>query len=310
MDYDIIGDIHGHAHALHRLLKHLGYAERGGAWRHPQRQAIFVGDFIDRGPRQRETVDMVRRMVDCGSALAVMGNHEFNAIAWHTPDPLRPGEYLRPRAGEIGQHNRHQHSAFLAEFADTKDHANVISWFLTLPLWLDLPDLRIVHACWDQNSMDALTPLLTPAKQVTTQLMEVMSRQGRMEFRAAESLTKGPEAKLPHGGSFRDADGHTRHSVRLQWWREGGQSFRELALLPAEYLAALPDCLVPQQFLCRYVGPKPVFFGHYWMKGEPALSTGHAVCVDYSVAKDGKLVAYRFNAGEPLDPRHFDWVGR
>ena len=56
-------------------------------------------------------------MVDAGSALAVMGNHELNAIAWHTPDPDEPGEYLRPRIPQPkwGAKNRTQHEAFLAE---------------------------------------------------------------------------------------------------------------------------------------------------------------------------------------------------
>lgn len=50
MAYDIIGDVHGHASALAALLTRLGYRETRGAWRHPDRQAIFVGDLIDRGP--------------------------------------------------------------------------------------------------------------------------------------------------------------------------------------------------------------------------------------------------------------------
>ena len=86
MAYDIIGDIHGQADKLEALLRTLGYRDTAGAWRHAERQAIFVGDFIDRGPAQVRSVDIVRRMVDAGAALAVMGNHELNAIAWHTPD--------------------------------------------------------------------------------------------------------------------------------------------------------------------------------------------------------------------------------
>ena len=81
MAYDVIGDIHGQADKLRALLLHLGYRERKGAYRHPDRTAIFVGDFIDRGPRQIDSVNAVRRMVDAGTARAVMGNHEFNAIA-------------------------------------------------------------------------------------------------------------------------------------------------------------------------------------------------------------------------------------
>ena len=51
--YDLVGDIHGHADALHRLLHELEYDEVEGVFRHPERKMIFVGDFVDRGPQQR-----------------------------------------------------------------------------------------------------------------------------------------------------------------------------------------------------------------------------------------------------------------
>ena len=96
MAYDIIGDIHGQADKLEALLRTLDYRDTAGAWRHPERQAIFVGDFLDRGPAQVRAIDIARRMVDAGVALAVMGNHELNAIAWHTPDAKHRGDFLRP----------------------------------------------------------------------------------------------------------------------------------------------------------------------------------------------------------------------
>ena len=47
--FDIIGDIHGHADALHELLYKLGYRQQQGAFMHPeQRQALFLGDLIDK----------------------------------------------------------------------------------------------------------------------------------------------------------------------------------------------------------------------------------------------------------------------
>jgi hypothetical protein len=67
MDYDIIGDIHGHAEKLTMLLGVLGYRRSAGAWRHPDRRAIFVGDFIDRGTQGVETVRIVRDMVEAGA---------------------------------------------------------------------------------------------------------------------------------------------------------------------------------------------------------------------------------------------------
>jgi len=150
MAYDIIGNIHGHCEKLEALLGFMRYRQIGGTWRHPERTAIFVGDFVDRAPEQIRTIQTVRRMVDAGSAQAVMGNHELNAIAWHTPDPRQPGEYLRPHHSQRwGDKNRQQHVQFLAEVeGDPALHAEIIDWFLTLPLWLGLPGQRVVHACW------------------------------------------------------------------------------------------------------------------------------------------------------------------
>jgi hypothetical protein len=60
--YDVIGDIHGQADKLRALLQRLGY-QQGKTWRPPAgREAVFIGDLIDRGPAQRETIDIVRGM--------------------------------------------------------------------------------------------------------------------------------------------------------------------------------------------------------------------------------------------------------
>ena len=112
--YDIIGDIHGRALELEALLTKLGYRLAGSSFRHENRRAVFLGDFVDRGPHQRRVLDIVRPMVSEGSALAVMGNHEFNAIAYHTPDGN--GGYLRSRNAK----NTHQHRAFLDELVNSK----------------------------------------------------------------------------------------------------------------------------------------------------------------------------------------------
>ena len=84
--FDVIPDIHGQADKLKSALGNLGYRERNGAWRHsdPTRHVVFLGDFIDRGPDNREVIRIVRSMLDAGIASAVMGNHELNAIHFHT----------------------------------------------------------------------------------------------------------------------------------------------------------------------------------------------------------------------------------
>ena len=52
--FDIIGDIHGHADKLEELLNNLGYSKLHGVYQHPDnRKVVFLGDYIDRGPKIR-----------------------------------------------------------------------------------------------------------------------------------------------------------------------------------------------------------------------------------------------------------------
>jgi hypothetical protein len=299
MAFDVIGDIHGQADKLHGLLQTMGYRDTNGAYRHPNRTAIFVGDFIDRGPKQVESVMTVRRMVEASSAMAVMGNHEFNAIAWHTNSGQENGDYLRTHRGDLGGKNRSQHLAFLAEVEHRPSfHKEIIDWFLTLPLWLDLDGIRIVHACWHDGYMEALKPHLSADRRLDRNLMSRASTAGTMEFRTVEGLTKGLEVELPDGHSFKDKDGHVRRNVRIRWWDKSSDTYRGLALMPDAFRARLPDLKIANDIRAEYEGTKPVFFGHYWMTGEPMLQSDMAACVDYSAAKEGPLVAYQWD-GEP-----------
>jgi calcineurin-like phosphoesterase family protein len=319
VSYDIIGDIHGYADAATALLQGMGYREHNGAWRHPDRQAIFVGDFIDRGPEQVETVNIVRRMVEAGAAKAVMGNHEFNAIAWFLPDSESPGEYLRPHSGKIGDKNRGQHKAFLNAVGGTPLHREIIDWFLSLPLWLELPGLRIVHACWHQRFMDQLAPLLAPGQRLTEDLLIPASRAPLDEtekdnpdfsiFKAVDALTKGMEIPLPEAHTFTDKDGHVRDRVRVRWWDADAVSYRQAAILDDTARKELPDDPIPEHAVIGAADGPPVFFGHYWLSGDPKPQSGNVACVDYSIAKGGKLVAYRWDGEPVLEKPKFFWVG-
>jgi len=60
--------------------------------------------------------------------------------------------------------------------------------------------------------------------------------------------------------------------------------------------------------LIGHDGGKPVFVGHYWLTGTPELLSNKVACVDYSVAKGGKLVAYRWDGEPTLDERKLHWV--
>lgn len=319
MNYDIIGDIHGHADVLEALLVDLGYRDTWGAWRHADRQALFVGDFIDRGPKQVEAVNMVRRMVDAGSAQAVMGNHEFNAIAWFTPDPDCPGEYLRKHhSPKYGDKNRKQHQAFLSAVEGTQLHEELVNWFLMLPVCLELPELRLVHACWHASALNYLAPYLTADQQLAPESMIPACREpvdpadkdtpDMSVFKAIEMVLKGVEVPLPPPHVFTDKDGHERDRVRVRWWDNDATNYRRAAMLPENERAQFPDDMVPAHALVGHDGGKPVFVGHYWLSGTPALLSNKVACLDYSVAKKGKLVAYRWDGEPTLDAEKLHWV--
>jgi len=85
--FDVIGDVHGCRAELERLLATLGYAlrrdDQGRAVdaSHPDgRQAVFVGDLVDRGPDSPGVLRLVMGMVRAGHARAVPGNHENKLV--------------------------------------------------------------------------------------------------------------------------------------------------------------------------------------------------------------------------------------
>ena len=304
MSYDIIGDIHGHADRLEALLAKLGYVHRQGAWRHGSRSAIFVGDFIDRGPGQLRTLQIVRDMLDTGSAQAVMGNHEFNAIGWATQDPAAEGRFMRPRHGPKGDKNAHQHAAFLSEVGpDSDDHRGWVDWFFELPLWIETPELRVVHACWDPARVEAARPWLDGTR-LRRETLALAHQRGHPLHDAVEVLLKGPEVELPHGVSFTDKDGHARTAIRTRWWAPELATYAEAYIGPPG--GEIPDLPLPPSE--RIPEPdRPTFIGHYWLEpeGGPGPLSDRVACVDYSVAKGGLMTAYRFDGETVLSPEHF-----
>lgn len=305
--YDIIGDIHGEYQTLKALLSKLDYVERDGIYRHPNRTAIFIGDFVDRGPRQREVVDLARRMVDAGTAQSVMGNHEYNAIAYATPDPA--GGYLRAHS----EKNKRQHSAFLNAYEySSEDYADTIAWFKTLPLWLDLGDLRVIHACWDELLIKRILARQEGSTYLSDDLLARSCQRDRWEYDAIETLLKGKELRLPNGNSFHDKEGTERHYIRIRWWDREATTYQKAFLGPESARTTIPDDEILGDHLIYYSRQAPpVFLGHYWMDDDPAPLASNIACLDYSVARPGgRLVAYRWDGESTLVDKKFLYVDR
>jgi hypothetical protein len=170
--YDVVGDIHGCGDMLEGLLGELEYAEQDGTCRYSgtgeERLAVFVGDLVDRGDQQVKTLEIVRAMVEAGNARVVMGNHEFNAVSFATPNPEIPGEFMRPHSNK----NLRQHKAFTDQISPgTHLYDQWIEWFRTLPLWLDLDGIRIVHACWNREAIELVNRWVAPGSPMSTEFV-------------------------------------------------------------------------------------------------------------------------------------------
>lgn len=300
MKYDIIGDIHGHADELEMLLVRLGYQKDDqGTYRHPEadRQAIFVGDFVDRGAKQFQTIDIARKMVDAGQAQAIMGNHELNAGMYHTYED-KGGERVPMRAHN--EKNNRQHQAFMKEYdADPAQGDKNIQWLKNLPLYLDLNGIRVVHALWDDEAIKLLhdNAVIDNENRIAPDKWGALVDTKAPLGRAVERLTKGIVINLPAGISYPDPDGHIRTEARLKWWvdpKDTGLTMDQVTLdVPR---GRMPKTPVPDDIRQMIAGAQTegntVFFGHYWQQGEfPMVESKGAICIDQSIAKGGHLAA-------------------
>jgi hypothetical protein len=294
--YDIIGDIHGHADKLILLLERMGYTNKNGSYAHPERRAIFVGDYIDRGPKIPETINLVRDMVENNAAIALMGNHEYNALCFHYPE--------REKGGHLRKHeikNILQHYETLKQFQNRQAaYEDALKWFETLPIFYEHEQFRVVHACWDQQHIETLQKELNGNTLDEHSLLKLV-KKGTPAYNAIEETLKGKELQMPAGTTFTDKDGNVRSEFRCKWW-ENPQSvtYRQISIedlnlpeQPVENTGAINGTTYD-------ASQKPVFFGHYWLKGRPGIFRENICCVDYSVAKGGVLAAYRYDGERVL----------
>ena len=226
--FDIIGDVHGELPALMELLGELGYTGNSGqTLAHPEgRHLIFLGDLVDRGAHSLDVCKLVASLVERGQATCVMGNHEYNLVAC-----LRGiNGYEKPKQSN---------AATVAEVhRDLDAWRPTIDFLAELPLAIDLPDLRIIHACWHGESLGAVRPVLRPGAtfdlsddaatwarghvSLTTPFCSeglkhgLENKSGKDHDPAHEIPMKGFEVLAPE--PFKDNDGAVRKQIRATWW--------------------------------------------------------------------------------------------
>ena len=296
--YDIIGDVHGYASVLKKLLLQIGYIKTENGYSHSSRKAIFVGDFVNRGPEIRKTIRIVRKMVENGNALAIIGNHEINAITYYIKDkdglPLikSPGKNFLSLYKTINQ---------FSEYEDEwKSHRK---WMGELPLYLDLGEIRIVHACWSDTAIEQIKSAESEGKSRDSIFRKVYKKPKSPVSKSVQILTKGIDFKMPGDLKIINNKGVSPQSFRMRWWEiPEGKTFEELSF---ESKFTLPGYEIPKQIVPQ-IEPYPenapiVFFGHYCRHDGPHIVKPNLCCVDSCIAGTKILTAYRWNGEKQLD---------
>lgn len=309
--YDIIGDIHGCAQTLVLLLERLGYDQLDGVFKHPSRKAIFVGDVIDRGPRIRESLKIVKSMVDAGYADCILGNHEFNAVAYTT---VVDNEDADPRflRKHDTRNNRLIHETLIQFAPYPEEWREYLDWFKTLPLFNDYGGFRVVHACWHDKSVARMMRHTGKSSANLNDILPALASGDIALTRAMDRLTRGTSLHYPDGRYILSRDGIKRTIFRTKFWAKNPQTYQDVVFQPDP----LPEDLSGQVLndgerdkLIYYPdGEKPVFIGHYWLQGRPQKQKSNVACLDYSAVKYGRLVAYRWDGESTLSNDKFVWV--
>jgi len=292
----VIGDIHGELEALLALLHRLGVDPEK---KRASRPLVFVGDLVDRGPDSVGVVELFARLQDAGIAFGVAGNHELNVLA---ADEKEGNGWI---LGHV-DHAKIDKVAipFVSRAATPSERAFVRARLAELPLVLERPDLRVVHACWDPAAAAKLPAdgdIAGLAASWAAEIDAELARRGVPKHAAAERaawadlkeearkpdrhlwavveedlahqvgnpvkvLTSGVEVEVPAGAHFYTG-GKWRFVARDRWWKRGTD--------------------------------RPTVVGHYWRRrGAPPPGKvdvwddvptfgwlGGVYCVDYSVGR-------------------------
>lgn len=298
---DIVGDVHGQWSALQSLGRALGYRVDDD-WSHREgRRLLFVGDLIDRGPRSFEVADLVRVLCARGDALCLMGNHELNLVEWYN-GRKKTKKSNRPTTVDVQSR--------------PEAWKPILDFFTTLPLAVELDDLRVTHAVWHGRCVDELgDALASPSagaegaihsdwlplvrlhspydghrlRGLVPKEKFVDETYGLQTERSFEILLKGHEEPTPE--PFWDNDGTRREKVRVEWWQDGRpEAPRDRRIVFGHYWNMPPIPGHHEAFVPPHPSGHPAlraWFDEYHRHVEPAGTEAvpdsvHAVCIDYN----------------------------
>ena len=294
---DIVGDVHGEIHALKKLIHALGYDEQG---HHPEgRKLVFVGDLCDRGPDSVAVLNWVRQRVEQQQAYCILGNHELNLLL----NAKREGN-----GWFFSGEHPDQKKAFGSKPATDADREWIIAFLKQLPIALTSDTLRIVHACWDEDSLarimdvEHLYPdIIALYRGFEMQIQQQLSKSGLLHHAEHEKQQYADKLVDPHAHipllknvAEYDVAMQTQHPVKVLTsgieWRARHPTYSHGKWRMTRRVS----------WWEHYQHDIPVVIGHYWRSLSHTPASGvfadvpptvwlgkkaNIFCVDYSVGK-------------------------
>ncbi|MAH25581.1 MAG: hypothetical protein CMI19_01290 [Opitutae bacterium] len=268
---DIIGDVHGHYQQLIRLTEKMGYSVGRKKLHHPENRKLgFVGDFINRGPQSVEVLTLVKSLCESGDAIAVLGNHEFRLIQNSVEGKKVPAEF-----------------------------EPFVPWLRSLPLFIELNTLRIVHAVWHFSSIELLD-----GKSVEEDafIQETIVKKSPYK-KAVSRILSGIKINIPEDLKLMDRFGIKRSKARLKWWmdlREKPYADCFLSPMKPDIFNRGPAIDELSDLELYNEKDKPVFTGHYCLPPNIPKVSGNVVCLDGCVTCDKTLWGYRHQGKDKI----------
>lgn len=294
--------MHGEFEVLQQLLWQLGYDAQG---RHAKgRRLVFIGDLVDRGPDSPAVLEWVRAAVAGGLAQCVVGNHELLLLMQDSREGCR--WYTDPTHPETQPGGKFAHSKPAPEALKPVWREFVAG----LPLVLERPDLRLVHAAWHAPSIERLRHETRPLAQLYTdieqQIEATLAQEGLLDAEAQEKQRHAAQLAGPY-----DPPPMLPALAQAALRRNLDHPLRTLTYgidCPGQqpvYVMERWRMNARSRWWNDYHDATPVVFGHYWRKLAPARwpsgsprmppvfdamapdqwfgARGNVFCVDFSI---------------------------
>lgn len=294
-DIDFIGDIHGYYKSMTKLLLKLGYTKKDKIWQHENSKALFLGDFINKGPNSLKVLKHIKRMVDNQHAYAILGNHELYFLEYYYSKKHNRKTYLK-------QSQKHQIKKIFKEFKSDKEIDKYAKWLSSLPFFYNFKTAYAVHAYWSNKNIQIITRRIRNKTLKNRDIKEIFKQKSKFS-KAVWQTTKGVEFRIPPQ-IIKENIEILQSNFRIKWWENHEE--KTLKEISFDSRITLPNTPIKKKYVRNYEIYSsefpPVFFGHYCLKKEHHLQRANICCLDSCKTTKGRNIkSYRWSGERKLD---------